>query len=169
VLLLIVTLGFGLAIGDLSRLVDEAARDRFRLHFLLGLSAALFVVFVHSLVVVYFIGTSRWCREVVDTYRLDRSFIDRSARLKRKAFPWALLGMLGIVAVIALGAAADPATGRTDTAGWSVYHFVAALCFVAFVLWSYFSEWNLIHANQQIIGEVMQEVARVRRERGLEA
>ena len=31
------------------------------------------VVFVQSVVVTYFIGTSRWVREVVETYRFDPS------------------------------------------------------------------------------------------------
>ena len=40
---------------------------------LTGTSAALAVVFVHSIAVTYFIGTSRWCKEVTETYQLDAS------------------------------------------------------------------------------------------------
>ena len=41
------------------------------IHRLTGMAAALGVVFVESVVVTYFIGTSRWCKEVSETYQLD--------------------------------------------------------------------------------------------------
>ena len=41
------------------------------MHRLTGLAAALAVVFVESVVVTYFIGTSRWCKEVVETYQFE--------------------------------------------------------------------------------------------------
>lgn len=166
--LLLATLTIGLTIGDLTPSIDDATRDRFRLHFLAGLIAALFVVFVHSIVVVYFIGTSRWCREVVEAYRLDPNHARESARLKRKTFPFAVIGMLTIVGVIALGAASDPATGRQGTEGWDLYHRIAAFAGIAVMLWTYVVEWNHIHANQQVINNLMNEVRRIRAERGLD-
>ena len=59
-----------------------------------GLGSALVVVFVNSIVVTYFIGTSRWCKEVVETYSLDRGLLRRSVILKRRTFPWAVMAML---------------------------------------------------------------------------
>ena len=69
------TLCLGLAIGDLYA---EPSQQTLRLataHRLAGTAAALMVVFVESIVVTYFIGTSRWCREVVQTYQLDLDFL----------------------------------------------------------------------------------------------
>ena len=81
------------------------------MHRLTGVLTALVVVLVNSLTVTYFIGTGRWCREVVEVYGLDQAFVTRSAKLKRSAFPFAMAGMLAIVAIVALGGAADPAAG----------------------------------------------------------
>jgi hypothetical protein len=49
-----------------------------RWHFLTGLMAALAVVLVESVVVTYFIGTSRWCKEVVETYNLNTAAVEES-------------------------------------------------------------------------------------------
>ena len=163
-----VTLCLGLAIGDLYA---EPSQQTLRLataHRLAGPAAALMVVFVESIVVTYFIGTSRWCREVVQTYQLDPAPAEASQRLKRRAFPLALAGMLVVVAVGALGAASDPATGRPGTHDWVKIHLVAAISGFGFIAWTYYMAWNYIASNHAIIGQIVAEVARVRRERGLD-
>jgi hypothetical protein len=126
------------------------------------------VVLVNSIVVTYFIGTSRWCKEVSETYALDTSLVRRATALKRRTFPWAVMGMLVVVGVIALGAAADPATGRPDTQAWVTPHLVGSMCGLALIAWAFFVQWQNIHANQAIIADVLAEVRRIRAERGLE-
>ena len=44
---------------------------RMTLHMLLGAAAALMTVLVNSITITYFIGTSRWCKEVCETYQLE--------------------------------------------------------------------------------------------------
>ena len=139
------------------------------LHRLTGVAAALAVVFVESVVVTYFIGTSRWCKEVVDTYQLDRSAVVASNQLKRRTFPWALAGMLGVVTVIALGGAADPASLQPNTKAWSNWHLFGAFAGIGLVAWTYLVAWNNILANHAIITGLVAEVGRLRRERGLDA
>ena len=78
------------------------------LHMLLGQAAALVAVLVNSITITYFIGTSRWCKEVCETYRLPAELAERSTRLKRSTFPWALAGILAVIVIVGLGAAADP-------------------------------------------------------------
>ncbi len=168
-LLLLAALGLGLGMGDLyADDLQEATLRWATVHRLTGVAAALGVVFVASIVVTYFVGTSRWCKEVVETYRLDRSYIVRSAQLKRRTFPWSLGSMLLVVGMIAVGAAADPGTGRPTARDWADIHLLASLLGVALILWSYVQQGRNIRANHQIIDEVMAEVARVRTERGLE-
>ena len=96
-------------------------------HRMFGIASALVVVLVNSIAVTYFVGTSRWCREVVETYHLDAELVRRSAVLKRRAFPWAVAAMLVIVGVSALGAAADPATRHPWTANWVYPHLVGRI------------------------------------------
>ena len=171
IILLVTSLVLGLGIGDLYA-VPHASPDTLRwatVHRLTGMAAALAVVFVESVIVTYFIGTSRWCREVVEIYRLDSSAVRESNRLKRRTFPWALMGMLAVVGIIALGAASDPGTGRPNTEAWAEWHLAAAILGIAFIAWTFVIAWNNVLANNTIIERLVAEVARVRRQRGQEA
>ncbi|HEV3416379.1 MAG TPA: hypothetical protein VG056_06185 [Pirellulales bacterium] len=174
VAVLAVTLLLGLYIGDLH---DPGIRQSPQLqkllnlaivHKMLGLTSALAVVFVNSIVVTYFIGTSRWCKEVVETYSLDRELLRRSVILKRRTFPWAVLAMLAVVGVIALGAAADPGTGHAGTENWVIPHLFGALVGLAFIVWTFLIEAQRIRAHHEVITEILSEVKRIRAERGLE-
>lgn len=157
----------GLSIGDLYEHPSDDTLHLTTVHRLTGLAAALAVVFVQCIVVTYFIGTGRWCKEVVETYQLDPALIRESTLLKRRAFPWAVLAMLAVVGVAALGAAADPATGRAGTQSWADVHLFAALGGMAFIGWTYYLAWNYVAANQRVIQRVLQQVAKVRDQRGL--
>jgi hypothetical protein len=166
--LLLLNTGIGLSVGDLEATPrTDLTQTLWRWHFLLGLAAALTVVLVESIVVTYFIGTSRWCREVVETYRLDPSAVRESNRLKRRTFPWSVLGMLTVILIIALGAAADPGTGP-NTEGWAEWHLIGAIVGTAFIAWTYVVAWNNVVAHYAIIQRLVAEVAHIRRDRGLE-
>jgi hypothetical protein len=168
--LMVATAVIGLSMGNLyADPHPSAATLRWAtVHRLSGLGAALVVVLVESIVVTYFIGTSRWCKEVVETYKLDPALVERSTRLKRRTFPWALLGMLGVVGVIALGGAADPASGQPNTAAWADWHLVGAMGGILLILWTYVVAWNNVVANHEIIRIVVDEVGRIREKLGLE-
>ncbi len=162
------TLILGLMVGDLHQDRSEDTLRWATVHRLMGVASALAVVLVNSIVVTYFIGTSRWVKEVCETYQLDRALIVRSTLLKRRTFPWAVMGMLTVVGVIALGGAADPATGRQGTQWWVTPHLIGAMVGWMLIAWSFLVEWQNIAANHAIIGDVMTEVRRIRQERGLE-
>jgi hypothetical protein len=167
-ILMVAALMLGLMIGDLYAEPSLQTLHWATVHRLTGVAAALAVVFVESVVVTYFIGTSRWCREVVETYGLDPATVKASNRLKRRTFPWALGGMLAVVGVIALGAAADPGTGRPNTHDWADVHLIGALAGVVFIGWSFVAAWVNVQTNHGIIEGIVAEVANIRRERGLE-
>jgi hypothetical protein len=166
--LFLASLILGLSIGNLYDNPTDATLRTRGIHMLTGTAAALAVVFVHSIVVTYFIGTSRWCKEVTETYRLDPAPLRRSTQLKRRTFPWCVLGMLTVVAVGALGAAADPGTGRPGTADMANWHLMAAFAGLAFIAWTYFQAWQNIAENQLVIQDIVAKVASIRRERGLD-
>ncbi len=162
------TLIIGLSIGDLH---TDRSPDMLRwatVHRLAGVATALTVVLVHSIVVTYFVGTSRWVKEVSEAYDLGAPFLVRANTLKRRTFPWAVMGMLAVVGVIALGGAADPASGIRNSVNWVTPHLVGAMAGLVFIAWCFFIEWNNIHANHQVIADVLTEVHRIRAERGLE-
>jgi hypothetical protein len=162
------TLILGLSVGDLHVSHTPETLRWATVHRLSGVASALAVVLVNSIVVTYFIGTSRWCKEVSETYGLRTDLVRRSTVLKRKTFPWAVMAMLCVVGVSALGAAADPTTALPHTADWVTPHLLGAMCGLAFIAWAFFVEWQNIQANHVVIEDVLSEVRRIRTERGLE-
>ena len=168
VALLVATACLGLWLGDLHGQTDPRVLRWATVHRLSGVLTALVIVLVNSMGVTYFIGTGRWCREAVETYGLDDSFIDRSRGLKRSAFPYALLGMLGVVAIVALGGAADPASGRPGTQAWVTPHLVGSLGIGAGIAICFLGQLPKIRGQSSLIDEVMAAVYRARAARGLD-
>jgi hypothetical protein len=168
VLCLAATMIIGLSLGDIRHDVSPDVQRWGSVHRLLGVATALTVMFVDSIGITYFIGTSRWCKEVVETYNLDVELIRRGTLLKRRTFFWALLSMLSVVGIVALGGAADPATGRATSEAWVTPHLLAALGGFAFIAGSFFVQWQNIAINHELIEQVLAEVHRIRLERGLE-
>ena len=168
VALMAATAGLGLWLGDLHGQTAPAVLRWGTVHRLSGVLAALMVVLVNSMAVTYFIGTGRWCREVVETYGLDGSYIERSRRIKRAAFPFALMGMLAVVTIVALGGAADPASGRPGTQQWVTPHLLGGIGLAAMIAWCFQSQVPQIRLQQGLIEEVMDEVRESRRRRGLD-
>jgi hypothetical protein len=168
IVLLVAAATIGLSIGNLYENPSADTLHMATVHRLTGIAAALSVVFLESVIATYFIGTSRWCKEVTETYRLDYPPMRESNRLKRRAFAVALTGMLTVVGIIALGAAADPATGRPNTEAWTNFHLAAALGGSALIAWTYFAGWQYVGRNHAIIEGIVAQVGKIRRERGLE-
>jgi hypothetical protein len=160
----------GLSIGDLYADPVSSATFAWRgRHMLAGTATALAVVLVESIAVTYFIGTSRWCKEVTETYGLPPDELRKSSQLKRRTFPACVIGMLSVVGVGALGAASDPGTGRPDTASMAGIHHLAAWTGLCVVAWTYYFAWLNIASNQGVIHRIVGEVARIRSDRGLDA
>ncbi|MEX0586908.1 MAG: hypothetical protein WD176_09700 [Pirellulales bacterium] len=172
VVFIVATLIIGLSLGEINLQASPETLIWARVHRLAGIFSAVAVVFVDSIVVTYFIGTSRWVKEVAEAYKLDRSFIVRSTLLKRRTFPYALISMLTVVGVIALGGAADPAAALRlqPIAGvtWSQLHLGGAIGGLFLIAWLFFLQWSSLLENQQIIQDVTAEVRRIRLEKGLE-
>src|SRR5947208_14951627 len=103
----------------------RSPRSRMTLHMLLGAAAALVTLLVNSITITYFIGTSRWCKEVCETYRLHGDLVQRSTQLKRGTFPWTLAGILSVIGIVGLGAAADPSGANwAQSAAFVMPHYV---------------------------------------------
>lgn len=160
-------------LAELRDQVDALLRvERWKtVHFLSGITSALAVLLAAGIVVTYFIGTSRWCREVVETYRLDTDFIHRSTRLKRSTFPFALVSMLTMLVVVASGGAADPAASlKLQPIGgvtWAQCHLMAALLGTALIAYAFYRLWTNLLTSAKIIAEIVDQVRRIRQEKGL--
>jgi uncharacterized integral membrane protein len=139
-------------------------RSAFWLHIWVGMGAALVTLLVNSIAVTYFIGTNRWCREVVDAFSLDQGLAQRSQRLKRNAFPYALIAILLILFIASLGAASDPVTLNPDAADWVEYHWGLAMLGIVVIGGCLLAQVALIGKNYELIKEIL-VAAEVERER----
>ncbi len=146
----------------------EPVRRRYGVHSLCGIAAALVTVLVNSVTVTYFVGTSRWCREVVETYQLDPHLAAQSQQLKRRAFPWAVAGMLMMIVLVALGAASDPGANYEGAANWITIHMMAAILGTALVAFSFLQQLRYITANYAVIRTILSLVQDRRGEAGQE-
>lgn len=151
--------------GIRSRL--DALKSRSTIHVLFGILAALVTVMVNSICVTYFIGTGRWCKEVSETYGLTDEFVEKARKVKSRTFPWSILGIATILTIAAFGAAADPGTLRETTMKWVGPHFLMAIAGTLMIAYALFRQVLGIQKNQDVINEILEEVRRIREQRGL--
>ncbi len=167
-----VTIVLGLRLPEERQALALEQRAQVRLHLLLGIFTAVLGMLVHGIVITYFVGTSRWCREVTETYALDPECNQQSQRLKRHTFPITLLAMLSLVGLVALGAAADPTSQVSPEAfaglQWSDLHLGAAFLVLAIQLAAAYVQWTNIVRNQQVIRRLVEQVQAIRRAKGLD-
>ncbi|MBC7856908.1 MAG: hypothetical protein IAF94_26050 [Pirellulaceae bacterium] len=158
-----------------------APRRNLTLHFYLGVASSLLAILVSSISVTYFIGTSRWSREVVETYRLSPEFVQRSDALKRRTFPYALLGIVTVIVIVALGGLSDSSIPwrrafETEKDWFNAafpplsmvnIHYIASMIGLVVLAFAFWMQARRIAANYAVIDEILAEVARIRGERGL--
>lgn len=166
-LLLALTLGLGWRIDD-PRSLDPATADAVGLHFLIALGTCLLVLLVHAVALTYFMGTGRWIEETSAAYHLGDEPRRRNIALKYRVIPGIIGCFLLVVATGALGAAADPAS-RSQLASASSLHFGLACTLLTVNLLVSWVQYRSIVANGQIVNAIVDEVRRIRRERGLDA
>jgi hypothetical protein len=136
--------------------------DIYLLHFVLGLTTALTTLFVHCLVLTYFLGTGRWVKEVCIAYSLpDDNWPKMTRDIKRRNTPRVILAMLITIA----GAAAGMAAQQQAWPGW--IHLALAVTTVALNLHVFWVELGNMQLNGRILDAVTTEVERMRAERGL--
>ncbi|MCA9215606.1 MAG: hypothetical protein KDB27_21220 [Planctomycetales bacterium] len=197
ILLLITTVVLGLNIGDYNgeviRLRAELAsveqptndeelaaakervdaaigpmRQRSSVHRMVAILTAIVTLLVNSIAITYFVGTSRWCKEVVTAYAMDAAYPRKSNSIKRASFVWSLLGMLTTVGMIALGAASDPGTSLENTAEWVPFHLWAAFLGISLIAAAFVIQLLKIQDHSALVEEIMQKVREIRLEKGLE-
>jgi hypothetical protein len=157
---ILVTIGFGFWSMFLDK--DEFYKDIYLVHFCLGLFTALAILLVHSIIFIYFLGTGRLVKEVAIAYQMpDQPWPKLTRELKRQAFPPALFSML-----IGIGTAAAGMGRQLEQWHWSI-HLTLALLTLAINLWAFRVEYRCVSTNGGVIDAVLEEVDRIRRERGL--
>jgi hypothetical protein len=153
------------ALGVTSKLEDglhQVASQIFWYHFLTSLAAEIVTLAVHCLIFIYFLGTGRWVKEVKLAYKLPDEPLPKLTRdLKRRVFPPALFAMLTAAFTGMFGAAAQ-------AAGWP-WQIHAAMATLTLLVngWAFTVEYRCLQINVRILDDVLLEVDRRRRARGL--
>ena len=160
----------GWTIGNASS-PDRDAQSRVSWHILSGLGALVIAVLAHAIVLTYFMGTGRWMEETTKAYRLSAEFHASGRSLKYGTFPGMVACIILLIATGALGAASDPAspvrfTGLFGLSG-SNLHFLVATVTIAINVVVNFAEYQAIGRNSSLVEDVLNEVRRIREERGL--
>ncbi|MCK4616842.1 MAG: hypothetical protein KAT50_08200, partial [Pirellulales bacterium] len=88
--------------------------------------------------------------------------------IKRRSFPFALLGMLCVVGIVALGGAADPAAGRRGSEDWVTPHLLGGVGLIGVIAACFQFQRAKISEQQLLIEDVLGEVRAVREARGLD-
>jgi amino acid transporter len=158
---ILVTIGIGFWSFSLPR-PSQHQNEVFIGHFFFGLITAIFILLVHCLIFIYFLGTGRWVKEVTLAYQLpDEPHHKQTRELKRKTFPPALFAMLIGIATSAAGAGA-----QLQAWPWQV-HMTLAFLTLAINLWAFRVEFRNVSLNARVIEAVLVDVDRIRLAHGL--
>lgn len=153
---------FGSGVASWFQEGSTTNTDLYLLHFVLGLTSAITALFVHCLVLTYFLGTGRWVKEVCLAYGLPDADMPRRTRdIKRRNTPRVILAMLLTIAAAAAGA------GKQFQVWPGIIHFVLVCATLVFNAYVFFVEYGNMRLNAWILDSVMAEVERIRAERGL--
>ncbi len=163
---LLVTVWLGWSIEDAGSL-SEMARRGVSLHFLFALATSSFVLFVHAVVLTYFMGTGRWIQETSEAYQFEGEAREQNMKLKYKVLPGMMLCLCLILITGAFGAIADPASNTQMKYGATI-HFTLAVSLLLANLLVNVIQYSAITKNSGLVDAVYQEVLTVRKERGLD-
>ena len=169
-LLLLAAYVLGLSVREVTT-ADAAARAGLRWHMLTALAAICFASLVHAIWLTYFMGTGRWMEETCRAYGLPDDFPAENHSMKYGTIP-AIAGVFLLLLVTGgFGAAVDPGSSVKFT-GWAGFsgamiHFLLASTALGANAIVNFIEYQTISRNNHLINQVMDEVRRMRIERGL--
>ncbi len=143
----------------------------FDLHFAVALGAMIFATLVHGITLTYFMGTGRWLEETLAAYSLPTDRFEQSRSLKYRIVGWITVAFLSLLFTGACGAAAHVATAIGAQSWWGIpvatWHFTAATLALALNSYVHVREYEAVAENNRLIQSVVEDVRRIRSERGL--
>lgn len=163
-------LGVGLSIKHAKTESRESEMAAVNSHMGIALFALIGAALVHSLVLTYFMGTSRWMEETTKAYSLAPERMEESSALKYRMIITMTVCLFLLIFTGALGAAAGAGAFKgfpsyNITAG--TVHFTIAALTITLNLIVNIQEYQAIGRNTRMIEDVMVDVRRIRTEKGL--
>jgi hypothetical protein len=145
-LLLVLFMGYTLWTGHLKSSQTPGNLE----HFQAGILLCTSLVGLHTLVIIYFVGTGKTIKAAIQDIQLPVEYLKRSNEWYRsKGFLWAGLSCVFIVTTLVLGGASD--SGRTYLAP---YHSAFAYFSVLFNLATFGFEFYAIKKNGVLLQEI---------------
>ena len=132
-----------IATGVLGYLVvDSPTVDR---HVVLGLGAGFLLLFSHSWIMFYLIGTGKVIKEAVAEHDLPKEWIEKTKEFKNRSYPWLMTAMGLAMATFILG-------GGVETQvlpGW--IHWGLFYLTVAAQLQALYLEFVVLTENEELM------------------
>ena len=143
------TIGVAVA-GGLGYGLSSPADAGMPTHIVAALVAILLVMFAHTWLLLYLLGTGRMIRDAVREGGLDAALLAESRRLRRVCYACLVAAAALVMATFLVGGAV---AGKGMTP-W-VHHLLAwvAIAVQGFALWI---EWRTLAANERLMGNVDQ-------------
>ncbi len=123
------------------------------LHLMVGLAASLLLLFSHSWIMFFLIGTGKAIKDAVVHHGLDASLVEETRRFKNQSYPALMLAMGAAMATFILG-------GGVATAaipGW-VHHGLFWLA-LGLQLRALLIEGRVLAANQRLMADIDRRLA----------
>ena len=123
------------------------------LHFLIALVATVITLLVHTLVMLYMLGTAKSLQEAVDAHGLDPSILAWTRTAKARVMPLLGAAALTTVATAIVGGGVD--TGRVPP----IVHGVLGVLTVVLNVWAFYRQILVIGQNTIVINDVKKKIA----------
>lgn len=112
-----------IATGVLGYMViDSKTVDR---HVVLGLGAGFLLLFSHSWIMFYLIGTGKMIKEAVAEHDLPQEWIERTKEFKNRSYPWLMIAMGLTMATFILGGGVETQV-LPKWIHWCLFYLAAA-------------------------------------------
>ena len=122
-------------------------------HLLLGLVACLLLLFSHSWVMFYLIGTGKAIKDAVAENKLEGSLHERTKAFKNRTYPWLMAAMGLAIATFVLGG------GYVAGAVPNWLHVVLAYATLVVQVWTLVLEGQVLLQNERLMNEINELLA----------
>ncbi len=122
--------------------VDSPTVDR---HVVLGLGAGFLLLFSHSWIMFYLIGTGKVLKDAVAEHKLPQEWIDKTKEFKNRSYPWLMTAMGLVMATFILGGGVETQV-LPKWIHWGLFYLTVAAQFKALYL-----EFLVLTENEKLM------------------
>ncbi len=121
-------------------------------HFVMGIASGIFVCFVHSIVLVYFLGTGKAIKEQMELQNWAEEPYERSRKIMGQSLMPATAGIVLVIIAAFSGGFSLIQVADPDV------HMLIAACGIMGQIPVYARQWTLIRENGRLMDEVVERL-----------